>query len=189
MNAFNELQQAWNQQHTTTPPPAPDALLKKARQYRRTIKLKHRWAMGILSALVVLLVAYFGYAAGFKVSRASAGLLCMIFSIVLRVVLEYISYASFNRIDAGSSFKEYTAQITRFYARRKLIHYIFTPIILLVYVLGFMLLLPVFKRGLSAGFYTYVVVSGIVVLVFFTWFIFKQVKKEMQLLAFLKAIE
>ncbi len=189
MNEFNELQQAWNQQQMATAQPSPDALLKKARQYSRTIKLKHRWAIGILSALVVLLVAYFGYAAGFTVSRASAGLLCMIFSILLRVVLEYASYNSFSRIDTGSSFKDYTAQITRFYGRRKLIHYIFTPIILLVYSLGFILLLPVFKRDLSAGFYSYVLISGIVVLVFFAWFIFKQVKKEMQLLAFLKAIE
>jgi hypothetical protein len=49
--------------------------------------------------------------------------------------------------------------------------------------------LPFFKRDLSAGFYTYVVISGIVVLSFFAWFIFKQVKKEMQLLTFLKTIE
>lgn len=189
MNAFNELQQAWNQQHTTTPAPSPEALLKKARKHTRLIKLKHLWTMVILGLLVVLLTAYFGYAADFVVSRASAGLLCMISSIVLRVVLEYASYTSFSRIDAGSSFKEYTAQITRFYARRKLIHYFFTPIILLVYILGFILLLPFFKRDLSAGFYTYVVISGIVVLAFFAWFIFKQVKKEMRLLAFLKAIE
>ncbi len=189
MTAFNELQQAWNQQQTATPAPRPEALLKKARKHSRSIKIKHLWTIVILGLLVVLLIVYFGYAAAFVVSRGSAGLLCMISSILLRVVLEYASYTSFNRIDAGNSFKDYTAQITRFYSRRKKIHYIFTPVILVVYILGFILLLPFFKRDLSAGFYTYVLISGVLVLLFFTWFIFKQVKKEMQLLAFLKAIE
>jgi len=187
MEEFDSLQQSWNQQAVATPPPF-EALLNSAEKNTKALKAKHRWTTFILSTLVVLLTWFFGYSTGFSLSRGSAGFLFMILSILLRILLEITSYRAFNKIPVSKSFTDYTAQVTRFYARRKKIHYLFTPVILLLYITGFILLLPAFRANVSAGFYTYIRVSGGLFFIVFGWMIFRQIKKEMLLLDFLKNI-
>ena len=189
MTAFDDLQRSWDQQTMLKTAPRPEELVKRAEKNTQQIKAKHWWNISILSLFVIFLIWFFGYAAGFRLSQASAGFLLMILSILLRVVLEYASYAGFSKIEISKSFKEYTEQVTKFYLRRKKIHYLLTPAILLVYITGFILLLPVFRQHLSAGFYTYIIISGTVFFIVFAWFIIKQIKKEMGLLFFLKNIQ
>jgi hypothetical protein len=56
------------------------------------------------------------------------------------------------------------------------------------YIAGFLLLLPVFKKSLSAGFFWYIVISGWILLIFFMVLLIQQIKKEMRLLDFLKGV-
>jgi hypothetical protein len=55
-----------------------------------------------------------------------------------------------------------------------------------LYGIGFLILLPLFKANLSSGFYTYIVVSSIVVLLVLGLFIGKQMNKELMELRALK---
>jgi hypothetical protein len=50
------------------------------------------------------------------------------------------------------------------------------------YVLGFLLLLPHIKAGVSEGFYWYILGSGLVFLVFFSVIIYRQIRREIQLM-------
>ena len=52
--------------------------------------------------------------------------------------------------------------------------------------IGFLLLLPVFRKSFSAGFFLYIIISGCVFLIIFGMLMIRQIKKEMGLLAFLK---
>jgi hypothetical protein len=165
MTAFEELQNTWNQQRLQKAAPLPEELLQKAKQHERHIKAKHRWTIAVLSVTTIGLVW------------------------LLRVLLEYASYRQFNRIDTGASFNEYTSEITRFYLRRKTIHYILTPVLMLAYITGFVCMLPVFKQQLSHGFYLYVLVSGTLFFIIISWMIAVQVQKEIKLLRFLQTIE
>ena len=69
-----------------------------------------------------------------------------------------------------------------YYKRRIKTHYIITPIILIFYIVGFVILLPFFRESLSSGFYTYIKVSAIVLLFGLGFLIKKQVQKELNIL-------
>jgi hypothetical protein len=186
MSAFEEIQQLWNQQPLPVTGPQPTAVIKAAQKKLRIIRLNHLFTIGILSATILVLVGYFLAYTNFTVNRFFLGLLLMAGSLLLRVVLEYASYRRFNRIDIQADLSAYTSSVTRFYKGRKKIHFYLTPLVLLLYFGGFVVLLPVFKQTFTTGFYLYLVVSGTLICCFFVWMIARQVKKEMRLLDFLK---
>jgi hypothetical protein len=187
MTMFNDIQEAWNQQgRSASNRQEPAELIRLAKKNTKAIKAKHWWTIGLLSVTVLLLAWYFITYAGNAFSNFTLGLLLMIFALLLRVVVEYISFRKFNRIDIRSSFTSYQQQITAFYSMRKRIHYVITPVIFISYVAGFILLLPVFQQVFSKGFYWYLVSSGTIFLIVIAWVIIKQNKKEMQLLSSLQ---
>ena len=110
------------------------------------------------------------------------------FTLLLRLIVEYRSYISFRRIDIRSDFTNYTKGITKFYRSRKKIHYAVTPVVSGAYITGFMLLLPIFKKSFSTGFFWYIVISGCSLLILFTVLLTRQIKKETRLLDFLNEI-
>ncbi|MFI5193986.1 MAG: hypothetical protein ACHQD7_08010 [Chitinophagales bacterium] len=124
----------------------------------------------------------------FRFSWFHAGLALMFFSLLLRLIVEYRSYISFRRIDIRSDFTNYTRGIAKFYRSRKKIHYLVTPVVGGAYITGFMLLLPIFKKSFSTGFFWYIVVSGCSLLILFTVLLTRQIKKEKRLLDFLNEI-
>ncbi len=52
----------------------------------------------------------------------------------------------------------------------------------MLYIIGFVILTPFFKQGLSEGFYLYVKVSAVVIFILGIYLIFKQVKKELMVI-------
>ena len=189
MIPFNELQELWNQQpETGGKPQQPTDVIRLAEKNALAVKAKHRWTIGILSFTVLFLCWYFIALTGYVNPVFFTGALLMIFSLLLRVLLEYISFSKFQKIDVRADFKTYTEKLAAFYRLRKKIHFIATPLILLAYMGGFILLLPVFKQHFSSGFYYYIVISGIVLAIVFSWFIAKQIKKEMGLLHLLSRV-
>jgi hypothetical protein len=189
MTAFDEIQQLWNQQSLPVTTPQPEAVIKAAQKKMRTIRANHLFTMGILTVTVVALTAYFFAYTNFTFNRFFTGLLFMAGSLLLRVGLEYASYRRFNKIDVHADFTAYTNGITQFYKGREKIHFYLTPLVLVLYFVGFAILLPIFKETFSAGFYLYIVISGTLFCCLFIWFIVRHAKKEMRLLDFLKGIK
>lgn len=187
MSSFTDLEQAWQKQPGSGKlRPEPDQLWQLAEKQTIQIRNKHRWTIGILSLTVAIVAWYFMLYARFSINRFSAGLLLMITSLLIRILIEYISFRKLQQIDIRSDFKTYIGKLTDFYSKRRVIHLLITPLIYVVYIIGFILLLPVFQEQFSEAFYIYVLVSGFGSLAVLAIFIFRSNRKELQLLSRLK---
>ena len=187
MTDFNDIQGIWNQQSGPEMRSSqPERLILQAEKHIQKIKVKQFWTIGILGVSILFFCWYSLVYVGFRFSWFHAGMALMFFSLLLRLIVEYRSYISFRRIDIRSDFTNYTKGITDFYRNRKKIHYVVTPMVGSAYITGFILLLPVFKKSFSTGFFWYIVFSGWALLILFTVILIRQIKKEMRLLDFLK---
>ena len=184
MNAFTDLEAAWKQQaNTGKQRPASEQLVQLAEQQARQLKAKFRWTMGLLSLTVLVLAGYFATYAGFRFTAFSGGLLMMMGSLLIRIVLEWISARQFRRLDVQAHFTSSLQQLTAFYRKRRLLHLVITPLLYAAYTIGFVLLLPVFRQEFSAGFYYYLLASGFGSLVVLAWVIFRTNRRELTILA------
>jgi hypothetical protein len=189
MTNFDDIQDTWNLQNgPEISSSQPEELILLAEKNTEKIKAKQIWTVVILGASIFFFSWYSLVYVGFRFSWFHAGLALMFISLLLRLIIEYRSYISFRSIDIRSDFTNYTKRITEFYRRRMKIHYLLTPIMGGAYISGFMLLLPVFKKSFSTGFYWYIVISGWILLILFTAMLIRQIKKEMKLLDFLKKV-
>ncbi|WP_395077706.1 hypothetical protein [Flavobacterium sp.] len=189
MEKFEELQSIWDKQSDATPKFDSKAITIEANRNIKIIKIKHFWTIGILSVIVFILVYYYFWIFNDAIADRIIGLQLMIFVLIGRVILEIISIFQFKKIDFTATFKNYTKQLVSFYKFRKVTHFVLTPIIYLSYCFGFISLLPLFKESLSNGFYLYVLISGIGFLVFFSYFLIKGIRQDMNNLEFLKKID
>lgn len=187
MSSFTDLENAWQQQPGSGEQrPQPETLIRLAEQKAKQVKTKQLITIAILSITVIVIIWYFATYAGTTFNRFSIGLLLMIVSLLIRILIEYISYRKLHKFDVRADFKTYTQQLTAYYINRRVIHLIITPLLFAAYVIGFILLLPVFEEIFSRGFYLYILVSGIVSLVVLAFVIIRSNKRELKLLAHLK---
>ena len=190
MSSFTDLENAWQQQPGSGERrPQPETLIRLAEQKAKQVRTKHLVTIAILSITVLVIIWYFATYAGTTFNRFSIGLLLMIVSLLIRIVIEYISFRKLHKIDIRADFKTYTKQVTDFYSKRRVIHLIITPLLFAAYVTGFILLLPIFQEQFSEAFYIYVLVSGIVSMVVIAWVIIRANKRELKLLEHLKQSE
>lgn len=185
MEKFKELQSVWNQQDVIQPKLDTEEIKTKSFQKIKAQKLKHFWTIGILSTLIFVLILFYKLIYNDEITSKIKGLELMILVIVIRIILEIVSAILFQKINFTTSFKNHTDQLVTYYKFRKTIHFIFTPIIYLLYIVGFYLLLPLFKTNLSHGFYLYVIVSGIVFLTLFSLQLFRIIRKDLNDLKYL----
>ena len=184
MKSFTNLEQAWQQQSGIgAQRPMPEQLMQLSEEQAKQVKAKFRWTIGLLSLTVFILIAYFATYTGFSFTTFSIGLLLMIGSLTIRIVLEWISTLQFQRLDRLTDFSTFLKQSTAFYRKRRLLHLVFTPLLYATYIIGFVLLLPVFKQEFSNGIYLYLVFSGFGSLGVLAWFIYKANRKELSVLA------
>ncbi len=186
MEKFKELQSIWNQQAIIQPKLDTEEIKTKSFQKIKAQKVKHFWTIGILSTLIIVLIFFYKFIYNDAITSKLNGLELMILVIVIRIVLEIVSAILFKKIDFTTSFKKHTDQLVAYFKFRKTIHFIFTPIIYLLYIVGFYLLLPLFKTSLSHSFYLYVLISGIVFLTLFSLQLFKIIRKDLNDLKFLQ---
>ncbi|CAD0001611.1 MULTISPECIES: hypothetical protein [Flavobacterium] len=188
MKTFEDLQTIWNQQIDPDSKPVVADIVKKAEEYTKKIKRNHFWTRVILSVTAVILIFYYVWAGAYKQTLFSLGLSIMITMLIFRIVLEWVSMEKLKNLKSDVSLIEYSKLAQHFYQWRKKIHYVFTPVVYLIYIAGFTLLLPVFKESFSNGFYLYILVSGFGFLLLFGLLLIKMIKKEIGLLSFLKNI-
>lgn len=188
MKTFEDLQNIWNQQTELDIKQAAADIITKAEANTKKIKQNHFWTKAILSLTSIILISYYIWVGAYNQTLFSFGLCIMITMLLSRIVLESISAKKLENLKIDITLIEYSKQAQKFYQWRKKIHYIFTPIIYLTYVIGFTLLLPIFKENFSRGFYLYIISSGFGFLLIFGIFMFRIIKKEVQLLNFLTDI-
>lgn len=188
MKRFEKLQDIWDLQIQSNTKPAADDIIKKSVSNTNKIIQNHFWTKVILSITSLILVCFYVWVGAYKQMLFSFGLSLMITMLLFRLVLEWISQKKLQNIKTDVALIEYSKQAHYYYQWRKKIHYIFTPIIYTTYIVGFTLLLPVFKENMSSGFYLYIVCSGFSFLIIFGLLMIRIIKKEIQLLHFLKSI-
>ena len=183
MGAFEDLKSQWKDQKEVSPP--KDGV-KQILETLSSIRKGQQLTNVILAITALVLIAFFFYISAFKFQPTMIGLLLMIGVLLIRIALEFFSIHKLRSIKPLADASQYTQQIVDYYGFRQKVHFIITPLILITYCIGFYILLPGFKTSLSTGFYSYIIVSAIVVLVVLGLFIGKQILKELKVLRNLK---
>jgi len=176
MNNFEDLQNKWqNQSEVSATEDGFQSLLKNV----KSIEQKQRTGNIVLTLTIIILVSFLIYVSGYKSATFMLGIGLMIGSLVIRIAIELFSLKRLRTINFSKDASTFTEDLTTYYSFRKYTHYIITPLALVVYTVGFIILLPLFKASLSNGFYIYILCSSVVFLVLFSVFLYKQVKNEL----------
>lgn len=183
MKTFKELQAQWENQKNVE---VPENGAKQIITILTNIRKQQRWTNGILSATAMILIAFFFYVSAYKFQTVMIGLFLMIGALFVRIAIEVHSLRRLRSMDPLKEARAYKEQIIRYYHRRRRVHLVATPLIILIYSYGFWLLLPSFKSSLSTGFYYYIIGSSLVILVVLGFLIGTQIRKELRILARLK---
>ncbi len=177
MNNFEELQSNWKSQPEIQ---ATDEGFQSLLNGLRKIKNKQHITKIVLGSTIVILIGFFFYIAGYSNQQVVLGITFMIGSLLMRILLEVLSIRNLNKMNMVSQQTDFRNDLLAYYKNRKLVHFLWTPVIISCYAIGFLILLPLFKANLSTGFYTYIVISSIVLLIFFSVFIAKQIRNEIK---------
>jgi len=134
----------------------------------------------LITALI--LVAFFFYVSAYNSRMVVIGLGLMIGALAIRIALEIMSINKINKMDVTIDAARFKATLITYYRQRRIVHLMATPLIIIAYCIGFIILLPSFKSSLSSGFYNYILVSSVVVLIVLGIFIIIQIRKELSAL-------
>lgn len=189
MKTFENLQDIWNAQSISNNKKTTAELILIAEEHSKKIKLNHIGTLVIIGITILILIAYFLWIESHSFSLFKLGLELMIASMMIRIMIEGISIRKFNLIKTELPLIEYSKKATHFYDWRKKIHFVVTPIIYLVYTLGFSMMIPTLRVEFSTLFFIYLLVSGYGFLIAFAFFLRKKMKNEMEILEFLKNIQ
>lgn len=189
MKNFEAIQNLWNEQKTEDSLVSSREIIEKAEKNALVVRKGHIWSMRILSLILSVLILYFLWIGIYEFNLFTVGLGLMVGLLMVRIAIEIFSSREFKKIKPDRSLKEYSQSVVRFYKRRKIIHYIITPVIYAGYFAGFVMLLPALKTSLTRGFYYYIIISGIAVFIGLAVFILKQIEKELNLLRYLNKLQ
>lgn len=184
MDNFDNIRSQWeNRDLPPTPPSGPQMAISRGNHLKRNKVISQI----VLSVTVIILTGFFFYVSAYTSGIVTVGLGLMIGSLVVRIVVEFFSLARLRKLSVMQEVNKYKNSLVSYYTSRKWIHYLLTPVVFILYFIGFALLLPTFKQSLSPGFYTYVLYSSIFILLFFAVFIGINIQREMRLLKELKS--
>ncbi len=179
----DELNKLWDSQDKTVPKDLLSKIVPKAKKQRRGQYI----GTLVMTTTNLILVVYTLYFANHW-NDFALGLFLMISSLVFRVILELITlYRKESRL-VTLDYKAFRAYLKRHYRLRLGINYFITPLCFAVYVVGFIKLLPYFEYYLSQGFYTYILISGIVSLLVLLGIVINSIIKEQGFLSELKGM-
>lgn len=174
----DNLNKLWETQGNDILNYSPKDVIIKAKKQRNGQYI----TITIMSVTVMILIIYAFYFAFNQWNTFNLGLLLMISSLAFRIVLEFYSiYRKENHL-ISMDHKSYHAYLKKYYQLRLTINYVITPVCIVVYIIGFYLLLPYFKEYLSKAFYTYILFSGIISLLIIIVIIINSINKEQRFL-------
>jgi len=186
MKDFEKLKSKWNAQ---TEQPAPiegaNSIIKKV----AGIKAKQKITNIVLGTTMAILIGFAFYISAFNTTKAIVALLLMVGILLVRIVVEMASISKLNQLNPAQDSENYKSKLIKYYEKRKKVHFILTPLLIIIYCVGFVMLMPYFKSSLSAGFYTYIQISSVILLFVLGSFIYYQIKKELVILKELSSSE
>lgn len=178
----DELKQLWSKQKNVLPSPPPQDIIAKAKSQRRGQFI----SITILGITVIVLLLFSLTYATNQWNGFSFGLTLMIASLSFRIIIEFSflfrKEGQLITLDHGA----YRSYLARYYRSRLWINFLLSPLCFGIYVFGFSKLLPYFKQAFSPGFYTYLVVSGVISLLALVGIVGYSVIKEERFLRALK---
>jgi hypothetical protein len=183
---FKNIKSEWENQPLKE---APKRGLEMVKKKVNAIKNKQKITNIVLTITVLVIAGFFMYISAYKEPKVRFSLLLMMGAVVIRIVIEIYSRKKLRKLSVVSNLQRFKKNLTSYYKKRKVVHYIITPLLIFIYSYGFVLLLPFFKASLSSGFYNYIKTSSIVLLVVFCSFIYFQIKKELLALKELQQTE
>lgn len=179
MTNFEDLKSQWdNQPKSKSPVDGSKQIIKRI----HFVKQKQRLTNIVLGITAIVLISFFIYIKAYRNAIVTAALLLMIGSLLSRILIEIVSSRKLKNMNVTLDAGRFKQKMIAYYKKRMKIHYIITPVIAALYIVGFILLLPFFKEELSNGFYLYIKVSAVVVFLSLTIFIRKEVLKELKIL-------
>ena len=156
----------------------PKEIITKAKKQRNSQYI----SITVMSLTVMVLIIYAFYYAFSQWNTFNLGLILMISSLTFRIVLELFFLYRKEKQLISMAQKAYRAYLKKYYKARQMINYVITPICVIVYIIGFYLLLPYFKEYFSQAFYNYIVISGILSLIVVIAIIINSTIKEQRFL-------
>ncbi len=179
MTTFENLKSQWdNQTELTIPENGSKIIINKM----TFLKKKQRITNIVLSITAIVLFGFFFYIAAYNNTKASIALLLMFGALIVRILVERLSIKKLYKLDVTTNNITFKQRMVHYYKSRINTHYVITPVLIVLYVTGFVILMPFFKQGMSTGFYTYIQVSGIATLCVLVFFIGRQIAKELKIL-------
>ncbi|MFC5195273.1 hypothetical protein ACFPH8_08020 [Bizionia hallyeonensis] len=156
----------------------PKEIITKAKKQRNSQYI----SITVMSLTVMVLIIYAFYYAFSQWNTFNLGLILMISSLTFRIALELFFLYRKEKQLISMAQKAYRAYLKKYYKARQMINYVITPICVIVYIIGFYLLLPYFKEYFSQAFYNYIVISGILSLIVVIAIIINSTIKEQRFL-------
>lgn len=183
MSDFEQLKHSWKEQALEGPSEKDFMELKIG---TKNMARKQRITNVVLLTTVAVLVFFFFSIGAMDFDHVALAIGSMIAVLVIRVVVEFLSINHLNGLSTIANVGSFNKKLRTYYKNRVWVHLALTPVLLAIYSYAFWTLLPDFKMNLSKGFYTYIVYSSVVLLLFFIFFIGNEVRKELQVLRELK---
>ena len=179
---FKELQDKWTNSRKSIKPSASnlDILYKKIRIKEKENYSFYYGTVIILSITFIVISLFFYYLAPVRetLSRIGGGL--MLLGLLFRIFMEFISIYKAKQINKLDNTLQTTENTINFHQFRKKIHQLISPVVLVLYTIGFYMLTPEFS--LYIPFWNLVLwdISYVVIGIILFIIIRKGVKKEMQ---------
>ncbi len=177
MKDFNDLQALWQNQ-TTTPSNNAEKLIGLAKDQKMKSIRKHRSGILVLSITSLILISLWSFTP--FANPVGYGLTIMISALISRVILETYSYKRMQNIDITGVSSEYQQQIKAYFKLRKQLMTSVTAITVILYIFGFVIMLPTFKQTLPSWFYWYIIAFLIVGIPLGSYFLIRQARSEIQ---------
>ncbi len=178
MEDFDKMIAEWKNQ------PVPQAkntleIIGLASNRLKDSRRKHLITSIVLSITLLFVVAY-----AITVNSESllflVGIGLMVASLLVRILIEWYSSVCLRRINIDEITNSYLTQLNGFYKRRRKIQGLVTTFLFGTYVVGFLLLIPLFRQTMSSELFIYIVVSGPVILAVMAFFIWKKIGEELR---------
>jgi hypothetical protein len=181
MNKYEELKSLYKSQSEVPVDIGSKQIISKSRFLRRKLLATQL----VLGTTVLVLLYFFFYISAYRVPAVAIALSVMIGVLVLRILLEFFSMMWLKRLEFTSKYSLFNIKLKKYHFFRRIIQFIATPLLFFIYIGGFIALLPFFKENLSAGFYQYIWISGIVIFLVLGLIIGNDIRKELKLLKIL----
>ena len=179
-NDFLDLKKEWSilKEDSTIDTPQISNIQQKIKERQRQNFSFYYGTLLILSITFIGIVLFFIYIAPIQENLSLTGWYMMLIGLGFRIVAELISISKAKQIQNTLNAKENLQCIIRFHKHRKWIHNILAPFILILYTVGFYMMVPEFSRYMSDGLLIYVCASYVVVGIILFMIIRKSVKRE-----------